>query len=102
MPPYRSVKTPYRSVKTPYRSVKNGGGIGCKNFCQVSTEPLMKKLQGFIKVGFSLISVTLPSRTLTIHFESPTTRRMSLEKNRLANLNSGSLLIISRTYAVSL
>ena len=42
--------------------------MGCKNFCQVSAEPLMKKLQGFIKVGFNLISVTLPSRTLTMHF----------------------------------
>src|SRR5262245_28619435 len=86
----------------PYKSVKVGGGIGCKNLCQVSAEPLMKKLQGFIKVGFNRISVTLPSRSFTMHLVSPTIRRISLEKNRLASLNSGSLLMVSRTYAVSL
>src|SRR4029453_3533942 len=86
----------------PYKSVKVGGGIGCKNFCQVSAEPLMKKLQGFIKVGFNRISLTLPSRSFTMHLVSPTIRRISLEKKRLASLNSGSLLMVSRTYAVSL
>src|SRR5262245_54866406 len=86
----------------PYKSEKVGGGIGCKNFCQVAAEPLMKKLQGFIKVGFNLIAVTLPSRSFTMHLVSPTIRRISLEKKRLANLNSGSLLMVSRTYAVSL
>src|SRR4030095_9080459 len=52
----------------PYKSVKVGGGIGCKNFCQVSAGPLMKKLQGFIKVGFNRISLTLPSRSFTNAF----------------------------------
>src|SRR5262245_64899470 len=74
--------------------------MGCKNFHQVSAEPLMKKLHGFMKVGLSLISVTTPSRSFKIHLASSTIKRISLEKNRLANLNSGSLLITSRTCAV--
>src|SRR5262245_4267913 len=76
--------------------------MGCKNFRQVSTEPLMKKLHGFMKVGLSLISVTTPSRSFTMHLASPTIKRTSLEKNQLAILNSGSLLIASRTRVVPL